>query len=399
METGVDFENTGKAFSSKTSRELRKSLWLFNLMKYPSFVSLFSKLTLVAFKIKIPIKKIIKNSIFKQFCGGENLTEAKEVVNTLNKSNIGSILDYSVEGKNSESDFENTKEEVIKIIKLAKNDSAIPYTSLKLTGIMEPLLLEKLSANIVLNEEEIHTLKRAKRRLEEICLKAYNCNVPIYFDAEESWIQEAIDRLAEEMMRKFNKQHAIILTTLQMYRRDRIDYLNFLLQTAKEDRIFIGIKMVRGAYLEKENKRASEMGYQSPIQFSKTDTDRDFDKAITICLENIELVTLCAGTHNETSTMHLLNEMQRLKIKNNNPNVYFSQLYGMSDHITYNLADAQYNVTKYLPYGPIKDVIPYLIRRAQENTAIAGQMGRELKLITEERKRRAHQHLLSGTKS
>lgn len=399
MNTEVNFENTSKAFLAKSGSELNKSFWLFNLMKYPFLVSLFSKLTLAAFKIRMPIKKIIKNSIFKQFCGGENLNEAQEVVKTLNKANIGAILDYSVEGKNNESDFEKTKYEVINIIKLAKNDPAIPYTSLKLTGIMESFLLEKLSANKNLNEEETNQFNTARKRLEEICLKAYNCNVPIYFDAEESWIQDAIDRLAEEMMRKFNSRKAIILTTLQMYRRDRINYLNFLLKVAADEHIYIGIKLVRGAYLEKENKRASELGYPSPIQLSKENTDHDFDSAITICLENINIVTLCAGTHNEASTLHLLHEMQRLKIENNHPHVYFSQLYGMSDHITYNLADAQYNVTKYLPYGPVKAVIPYLIRRAQENTAIAGQMGRELKLIVEEKKRRAQQHLISEAKS
>jgi proline dehydrogenase len=394
MNTEINLGNTNKAFSTKTNSELNKSFWLFNLMRYPFFVNFFSKLTLAAFKIRIPIKKIIKNTIFKQFCGGEDLTEVKEVVDTLSKANIGSILDYSVEGKNSESDFEKTKLEVIKIIKLAKNDSAIPYTSLKLTGVMRSFILEKLSANKILSEEETIEFTNGKRRIEEICLKAYNCNVPIYFDAEESWIQEAIDRLGEEMMRKFNNQKAIVLTTLQMYRVDRIDYLNFLLRIANAEHIFIGIKLVRGAYLEKENARAFELGYPSPIQISKERTDLDFDKAITICLENINVVTLCAGTHNESSTMHLLHEMERLKIENNHPHVYFSQLYGMSDHITYNLADAQYNVTKYLPYGPIKAVIPYLIRRAQENTAIAGQLGRQLKLITDEKHRRATQHLI-----
>lgn len=399
MNTQVNFENTSKAFSTKSSSELNKSFWLFNLMKYPFFVNLFSQLTLTAFKIKLPIKALIKNSIFKQFCGGENLAEAKSVVNVLSKANIGCILDYSVEGKNNETDFETTTAEVINIIKLAKNDQAIPYTSLKLTGIMESSLLEKISANKNLSEQETNSFKKAKERLEEICLKAYNSNVPIYFDAEESWIQEAIDRLAEEMMSKFNKQKAIILTTLQMYRWDRINYLNVLLAKAHKEHIYIGIKLVRGAYLEKENKRASDFGYPSPIHNSKENTDTDFDKAITVCLENINIITLCAGTHNEASTMHLLHEMQRLKIENSHPNVYFSQLYGMSDHITYNLADAQYNVTKYLPYGPIKAVIPYLIRRAQENTAIAGQMGRELKLITEEKKRRAQQYLIQAAKS
>ena len=210
-----------------------------------------------------------------------------------------------------------------------------------------------------------------RKKLIEISDCAYQSNVPIYFDAEESWLQDAIDSLSEEMMQRSNKKSAIILTTLQMYRWDRLDYLDKLLQTARSTNIFIGIKLVRGAYMEKENQRATEHGYKSPIQTSKENTDRDFDKAIDICLENIDIVTLCAGTHNEASSMHLVNKMQELKIPNDHPHVYFSQLYGMSDHITFNLADAGYNVTKYLPYGPVKAVVPYLIRRAAENTAIA----------------------------
>ena len=218
--------------------------------------------------------------------------------------------------------------------------------------------------------------------------------MPIYIDAEHSWIQEAIDRLAEEMMRQYNKEMAIVLTTLQMYRWDRLDYLKSLIVMARKENFFIGIKLVRGAYLEKENLRAAEMGYKSPIQTSKENTDMDYDKAITIILENIDIITFCAGTHNEASSMFVINEMKRLSIPNSTKNIYFSQLYGMSDHITFNLADAGYNVTKYLPYGPVKSVIPYLIRRAQENTAISGQMSRELKLITEEVHRREEQKLL-----
>lgn len=397
MHTEVSFENTVKAFATKTDFQLNRSLWLFRFMKYPLFVKVFSYITLVALKVGLPVKVLIKNTIFQQFCGGENISEAKNEISKLKKSNIGSILDYSVEGKNNTEDFERTKKEVLKIISLAENNSAIPYTSLKISGIISSVLLEKLSAGKILNEVEAKEYERGKDRLEEICQAAYNALVPIYFDAEESWIQEAIDQLAEEMMHEYNKNKAIILTTLQMYRVNRIKYLKYLIRTAQEGGFLIGIKLVRGAYLEKEKARASELGYQSPIQISKQNTDDDFDKAITICLENIQLVTLCAGTHNEASTLYLLDEMQRLGIENDDPNVYFSQLYGMSDNITYNLAEANYNVTKYLPYGPIKSVIPYLIRRAQENTAIAGQMGRELKLITEEKIRRFKQHLLKNS--
>jgi proline dehydrogenase len=396
MNTEINFDNISQAFSTKSNSQLNRSLWLFRFMRYPLLVKLFSRLTLIALKLRLPVNAIIRNTIFQQFCGGENIVEAKIEVDKLKKSKINTILDYSVEAKNNEDDFEKTKKEILKIISLAENNPAIPYACLKISGIISSALLEKFSTYEKLTEIELNEYQRGKARLEEICHVAYHAEVPIYFDAEESWIQETIDRLAEEMMYEYNKDKAIILTTLQMYRTDRISYLNFLIRMAHEGKIFIGIKLVRGAYLEKENARALELNCVSPIQISKENTDKDFDKAITLCLENIKRVTLCAGTHNEASTMYLLKEMQRLGIDNNDPKVYFSQLYGMSDHITYNLAMANYNVTKYLPYGPIKAVIPYLIRRAQENTAIAGQMGRELKLISEEKTRRVEQLLLKN---
>lgn len=390
----VSFDDTKKAFSGKDDKQLNKTSWLFKLMGNPRLVNFGSKLTLFAIKIGLPIGSLIKATIFKQFCGGENLDESKKVVEELQKSKIGSILDYSVEGEESEEDFTKTKDEIIRIIQLAKNNPAIPYTCLKVTGIAPFALLEKVNSGATLTEEEQAEFAKAKSRLNDICYNSFVSKVPIYIDAEHSWIQEAIDRMAEEMMRTYNKEKAIVLTTLQMYRWDRLDYLKSLIAIARKEKFLIGIKLVRGAYLEKENKRALEMGYKSPIQTSKENTDIAFDKGITICLENIDIITLCAGTHNEASSMFVINEMKRLKIPNNHPNIYFSQLFGMSDHITYNLADAGYNVTKYLPYGPVKSVIPYLIRRAQENTAIAGQMSRELKLITEEVHRREEQKLL-----
>jgi len=392
----ISFENTEKAFIAKGNQELKRSLWLFQLMGKPALVKVFSKLIVFAIKIGLPVRLPIKATIFKQFCGGESIEESKEVVTKLNKSHIGSILDYSVEGKESEEDFCNTKDEILKIIRVAKDNPAIPYTSLKLTGIAPFDLLEKLNSNQKLNKEEEIEFQKIRGRLVEICYYASLSDVPIYFDAEESWIQGAIDTLAEEMMEKDNKKKAIVLTTLQMYRWDRIDYLKKLIQKARDNKFFVGIKLVRGAYIEKENLRASQMGYKSPIHSSKENTDLDFDKAVDICLENIDIITLCAGTHNEESTMHLIDKMAELKIANDHPHVYFSQLYGMSDHITYNLADAGYNVTKYLPYGPVKSVMPYLIRRAEENTGIAGQMGRELKLIIEEKNRRHSSKLLTA---
>ncbi len=396
--SGVSFENTEKAFISKDNQELKHSLWLFKLMGNTTLVKVFSKLILFAIKIGLPVSLPIKLTIFKQFCGGESIEESKNVVYKLKVSNIGSILDYSVEGKENENDFCNTKDEILRIIKVAEANPAIPYTSLKLTGIARLSLLEKLNSKQELNKEEQFEFKKVRERLIEICNNASSSGVPIYFDAEESWIQDAIDTLAEEMMDINNKKTAIVLTTLQMYRWDRIEYLKGLIKKARDKNFRIGIKLVRGAYMEKENLRASQMGYKSPIQSNKENTDIDFDKAVDICLESIDIVTLCAGTHNEASTMHLVNKMAELKINNDHSHVYFSQLYGMSDHITYNLADAGYNVTKYLPYGPVKSVMPYLIRRVEENTGISGQMGRELRLIVEEKNRRQNSKLLSAAK-
>lgn len=382
------FLNTEGAFKGKDDKELRMSLWLFRLMKSPLLVNIFSKLTLFAIKTGLPVSGAIKATIYKQFCAGESLAESQKVVKKLGKAGVGSILDYSVEGKEGEGDFENTKWEVLRIIQVAGKNLAIPYTSLKITGIARFTLLEKINSGQTLNSQEEKEFSLAKKRLSEICNAAAETDLPIYFDAEESWIQHAIDMLAEEAMRKYNRKKAIVLTTLQMYRWDRLAYLQKLISEARSENFFIGIKLVRGAYMEKENKRAAEMNYKSPIQLNKSATDMDFDKAVDICLENIDIITLCAGTHNEASTIHLIEKMKALKLRNGHPNIYFSQLYGMSDHITFNLAAEGYNVTKYLPYGPVKSTVPYLIRRANENTAIAGQMSRELKLIIEEKERR-----------
>ncbi|MBI4930357.1 MAG: proline dehydrogenase family protein [Bacteroidetes bacterium] len=390
----ISFSNTEIAFKNKDDKELKQSLWLFKLMRSPSLVKLFSKLTLIALKLHLPISSAVKATIYKQFCSGESIDESQVVVKRLVKSGVGSILDYSVEGKECEEDFEHTKNEVIKIIHVAKGNRAIPYTSLKITGIASHELLEKLNLKQEYLQNESKEFFKVRRRLDQICKEALLCEVPIYFDAEESWIQDVIDFLAEEAMREYNREKAIVLTTLQMYRWDRMDYLKKLIEKARREKFFIGIKLVRGAYMEKENTRAFEFDYKSPIQPDKESTDKDFDKAVDLCLENIDIITLCAGTHNEASTIHLIDKMKTLVIQNNHPNVYFSQLYGMSDHITFNLADQGYNVTKYLPYGPVKSTLPYLIRRAEENTAIAGQMSRELKLILEEKERRKYSRML-----
>jgi proline dehydrogenase len=389
----ISFTNTKLAFSNKNDQELNRSKLLFSIMNNPLVVKMLTRLMLFSIKINLPVQRIIKSTIFRQFCGGESLEESKSVIENLQNAHIGSILDYSIEGKEREEDFERTKTEIIKIILLARNNPAIPYTSLKVTGVGSFSILEKF-CSFYLDEEGIKEFESLKNRLDKICSTAFKAGVPVYFDAEESWIQDGIDQLALEMMKKYNTQRAIVLTTIQMYRHDRLAYLKKLIEKARKEKFFLGIKLVRGAYWEKENKRAGEYGYKSPVHQTKEATDHDFDEALRICLSNIDLITLCAGTHNEESSMKLIDLMAEFNLAPNHPHIYFSQLYGMSDHISYNLAAAGYNVTKYLPYGPVKSVIPYLIRRAQENTSIAGQMGRELSLINEEERRRSNVKLL-----
>jgi proline dehydrogenase len=307
---------------------------------------------------------------------------------------VKTILDYSIEGEENNDAFDKTLAELQKIIHYANKNPAIPYTCIKLTGLVSTHLLEKQSAGETLTTSETQDWKLFIKRMDILFNEAKSNNVPVYVDAEESWIQIIIDKLAEEYMLKYNKEKAIVLTTLQMYRHDRLAYLNYLIDFAKKNKITLGIKLVRGAYIEKENLRAQQMNYPTPIQPDKAATDNDFNKAVSICLQNIDIIMLCAGTHNEESSIFLLEEMKKYNLPNNHPNIYFSQLFGMSDHISMNLAGEGYNVTKYLPYGPVKSVVPYLIRRANENTSIAGQMSRELDLVSQEKIRRDKLKLL-----
>jgi len=387
--------DTEKAFAAKNYSDLKQSWWLFRLMSKPSIVKLLTKLTQISIKAHFPIKTIIKKTIFKQFCGGESLEESTAVIKKLKTSNVKTILDYSVVGKDDPSEYLKTADAGMKIIKLAHGNSAIPYTCIKLTGLVSPKILEKKNSRQDLKQSESLEWDSFIFRLERIFQAAAEFKVPVYIDAEESWLQDIIDETAELFMKKYNCGRFIVLTTLQMYRHDRLAYLNKLIEDARKHNYLLGIKLVRGAYIEKENKRSIENNYVSPIHKTKEATDHDFDQALNICLNNIDILMLCAGTHNEASTLKVIELMADKKLPNNHPHIFFSQLYGMSDHISFNLAAQDYNVTKYLPYGPIKSVIPYLVRRAQENTAIAGQMGRELTLITQEKLRREKLNLLN----
>ncbi|MFZ4612233.1 MAG: proline dehydrogenase family protein [Bacteroidia bacterium] len=385
----ISFDNTEIAFKSKSNRDLNKSYFLFNVIKRPSIVKIGSILTEFAFNFRLPINGIVKATIFKQFCGGENIEECTETINKLSDFGIGAILDYSVEGKENESEFEKTKNETLNTLKKATQSANIPFCVFKVTGLSRFALLEQISANKELSENEKIEKNKIWERVDSICKSAFENSVPIFIDAEESWIQPAIDELAETMMEKYNLKSAIVYNTFQLYRKDRLDYLISSIEEANKKKYFLGAKLVRGAYMEKERDRAQKLNYPSPINPSKEATDAMYDNALNHCLENINTVSICAGTHNEKSSLALVELMEKKSISKNDKRIYFSQLFGMSEHISFNLAKEGYNVAKYLPYGPVQDVLPYLIRRAQENTSVEGQTGRELGLIIKEKERRS----------
>ncbi len=384
----VSFDNTEIAFSSKNRNDLNRSYWLFNMVSRPWMVNIGKVLTEWSLAINLPIKAAVKATIFKQFCGGETIQECTATISALGKYNIGTILDFSVEGKESDADFNATTRETIATISRAKGEKNIPFSVFKVTGVARFGLLQKVSAALPLTQEEEVEFAKVHQRVKSICEAAYQANVPLFMDAEESWIQPAIDDLANEMMEKYNGQSPIVYNTYQLYRKDRLNYLKESFLNAQNKNYFLGAKLVRGAYMEKERKRAQELNYPSPIQDSKEATDKDYDEALNFCIEQHPKIAICAGTHNENSSMKLTRLMEKKQLQSSDSRIYFSQLLGMSDHISYNLAKAGYNVAKYVPYGPVKEVLPYLIRRAQENTSVKGQTGRELSLIIKERKRR-----------
>jgi proline dehydrogenase len=389
----LSFENTAIAFKGKDDAALRRSYWLFKLIGNPSMVRIGGTLTNFALGIGFPIGWLIKNNIFAQFCGGETVEECKAASARLAEYGIGTILDYSVEGKEKESDFDATADEIIRTIDAAKGNPHIPFCVFKVTGVARFELLEKQNEVVrgtltQLAEMDQAEWNRVVQRVLRICQAAYDADQRIFIDAEDSWIQDAIDTLCHEMMEKFNHQAPIVYNTVQLYRHDRLEFLKNAHAWAREKGLHYAVKLVRGAYMEKEGKRAAEMGYQNPIQPSKEATDNDFNAGVKYCLDNLQNMALCCGSHNEESSMLLAQWMEERGVVKNDNRVAFAQLFGMSDHISYNLADAGYNVVKYLPYGPIKEVMPYLLRRAQENTSVKGQTSRELGLILSERRRR-----------
>lgn len=388
----MNFQDTKTAFADKTDAELREKYRLFKMMNSPTLTDFGTTAAQIGLRLGLPIKGLIKSTVFKQFCGGETIEECQPTIDKLGESNIGSILDYSIEGKSEEAVFDSTKNEIYRTVTRAKEDEAIPFAVFKVTGLARLELLEKVGSDKELFVQEQEEWDKARARVEEICEYAHSLEQPVFIDAEESWIQDAIDALATEMMEKYNQEKPIIYNTIQLYRHDRLQFLKDAHEKAKTGGYILAVKLVRGAYMEKERSRAAEMDYPSPIQPNKAATDKDFNAALEYCLENIKDIAFVAGTHNEESVKYLTALMNEHKIEPAHARVNFSQLYGMSDNLSYILAKNGYCVSKYVPYGPVKDAIPYLIRRAQENTSVVGQMSRELDLISRELKRRKVEH-------
>ncbi|CAL66466.1 proline dehydrogenase family protein [Christiangramia forsetii] len=382
------FNNTKSAFKLKSNTELDRAIFLFSMMNRPTLVKAGSALTKFSLKLHLPVETLIKKTIFEQFCGGVTEEDCKPVTNEMYDENLHSILDYSVEGKKTEEEFDAAMEKKLSLIEYANGKKEISFAMFKPTGIGRFEIWEKVSEKLSLSDDEKEEWKRVKKRVDTLCSKAHELKVRLYADGEETWMQTAADDLMEEMMRKYNKEEVLIFNTLQCYRWDRLDYLKGLHEKAEKEGFKIGAKIVRGAYMEKENARAKKLGYASPICESKEATDVNFNSTLSYCLKNLDDISVFIGTHNEVSSYLALQIIEDKGLSLDDKRIWFSQLYGMSDHISYNLAKKGYNAVKLVPFGPVRDVVPYLLRRAQENTSVKGQTGRELSLLREERKRR-----------
>ena len=382
------FNNTQVAFSLKSDTELDRAYFLFKMIANQPLVRIGTAVTNFALKANLPVEGLIRATVFDHFCGGVNEEDCLSVVDKMYTKGVSSVLDYSVEGKEEEDQFDAALKMTLKTIDFAKERQAIPFAVFKPTGLGRLELYEKIGEKQSLTKEEQEEWNRVVARFDLVCSEGYKKDVALLIDAEESWMQDAADDLVTEMMRKYNKEKAIVFNTLQLYRWDRLDYLIKLKEQADKDGFFIGMKLVRGAYMEKENVRAEEKGYSSPICATKEASDVNYDAAVRYMMDHLDRMSIFAGTHNESSTYTLMELMNKNGIPANDSRIWFGQLYGMSDNISYNLANNGYNVAKYLPFGPVKDVMPYLIRRAEENTSVAGQTSRELEMIKAERKRR-----------
>jgi proline dehydrogenase len=390
----LSFDNTENAFAHLTDKELKNARFLFQSMSYPWLVQMGTRLTPFIMRTGLPVHGLIRKTLFKQFVGGETLENTEPVTQKLHSFGVEVILDYGVEGKEGEDSFDTATEEFMRVIRYASTQTNIPFISIKVTGLARFGLLQSLNeaprlrSGIHDHEWELDEWDRVRDRMYAICELAAEKKIGVLIDAEESWIQDPVDRLCMEMMQQFNIQEAVVYNTVQLYRHDRLSFLKMSHRIAKEKGFVLGVKLVRGAYMEKERARALEKGYDSPIQPDKAASDRDFNAAVQYCLENLGDIAVVVASHNENSNQLAAATMDRLGIARNHSRVHFSQLYGMSDHITFNMAREGFRVSKYLPFGPIREVIPYLMRRAQENTSVSGQTGRELTLIQRELQRR-----------
>ncbi len=384
----MKFDNTEIAFQSQSNSELKKAYRLFKIMGSTGLVKTGNKLARLAISIGFPVGWAAKPTLYAHFVGGETIKSCQKVVDKLGNYNVKAILDYSVEGKEKDEDIEKAHVETLNSIKNAGANVNIPFSVFKPTAFGKSIVLEKVSSGAQLNEKEQKEVEKFKSRINQLCQTAFKLDVPILIDAEDSWYQPIIDEVTETMMEKYNKEKSIVFNTYQMYRKDRLEYLKAAHKKATESNYFLGAKFVRGAYMEKERARAEEMGYPDPIQPDKASTDRDYNLALKYCIENIQNISIFNGTHNEYSSGYLTELMKEHDLENNDSRVWFSQLLGMSDNISFNLSEKGYNVAKYLPYGPVQHVLPYLLRLAEENTSVKGQSGRELLLISAELKRR-----------
>jgi proline dehydrogenase len=384
----IPFNDTEVAFKAKSDRDLYQAYLLFKLVGSSRFVSLSSSALNVLIKTPLPFDPLVKATLFRQFCGGENAKECTTTINRLGALGVGTILDYSIEGAQEETVFDSTEKELLSTLTLASQSKHIPFSVFKITGLARFSLLEKIQSGSSLDSSESSEWARAQERVRRIIKRASELKVKVLIDAEESWIQDPLDELVENLMAEFNQKEAIVYHTLQMYRVDRISYLERLIEEARKKHFILGVKLVRGAYMEKERQRAADLGLPSPILPSKQATDQAYDDSLVLSMENFSHVAICAGTHNEHSTQLLVDLMEKKGISPNTQQIHFAQLLGMSDHLTFNLAAAGYQAAKYVPYGPVRSLTPYLIRRAQENTSISGQTPRELELISKELQRR-----------
>lgn len=388
----LDFSDTRLAFQAKSDQKLRHTFRLMKLIDSPFLTKIGPPMIRTAFKMHLPVEGLVRKTLYGQFCAGENLAASTQTTQALFEYGVRTILDYAVEGEKSEAGFDATLKEMLATLQHGKAHEAVAFTACKLTGLGDFDLMAKKQAGLTLSEAEQAAFQRMEERLDQMGQLAHELGTPFFIDAEETWIQDVIDELAETLMAKYNQERPIVFTTVQLYRHDRLAYLRDLIQRSREQGYVLGVKLVRGAYMEREADRAEEKGYANPIQPDKAATDRDYDAALRLCIEQVDRVAVCAGTHNEKSSLYLAQLMKERGLAANHPHIWFAQLLGMSDHISFNLAHNGYNTAKYLPYGPVRAVMPYLIRRAEENTAIAGQASREVDLLTREVKRRKQVH-------